>query len=185
MGKFIDRTGQRFGNLTLMERRENNKHYNATWLCKCDCGGEVICSANSLQQGHTKSCGCQANRYDKGHTPHNKGVYERLSDKCIPTEFKSGIVPHNALPSNQPRIVGSRREVVATTDEKAWRKSRSGKPILVRRRTSFARVLWKEHHGEIPKGMIIWNNGDKEDIQIQHLELITRSESMKRNAKHY
>lgn len=38
MSKFIDRTGQKFGRLTLIERVENNKFNQVQWLCKCDCG---------------------------------------------------------------------------------------------------------------------------------------------------
>ena len=28
------------------------------WLCKCQCGNELIVSASNLKSGNTKSCGC-------------------------------------------------------------------------------------------------------------------------------
>lgn len=57
----IDLTGQRFGQLTVIEKvnnpRENNDR-SAYWLCKCDCGGETITSGHSLKIGKSNSCGC-------------------------------------------------------------------------------------------------------------------------------
>lgn len=58
MGKFIDLTGQRFGELTVVERAENYKHGGAQWLCKCECGVEKVVRAGSLRGAKVKSCGC-------------------------------------------------------------------------------------------------------------------------------
>ena len=62
MGKFIDLTGQRFGKLTVIKRAENKVELNGQirtqFLCKCDCGKEMIVLSNSLKSGLTKSCGC-------------------------------------------------------------------------------------------------------------------------------
>lgn len=60
MGKFVDLTGQRFGNLTVIERRGSDKYKNALWLCKCDCGNEVLIKSNNLRTGNSSSCGCIA-----------------------------------------------------------------------------------------------------------------------------
>ena len=57
MGQFIDLTGQRFGKLTVIHRVENIGVKTA-WLCKCDCGNELVVISNSLRTGNTKSCGC-------------------------------------------------------------------------------------------------------------------------------
>lgn len=56
--RVIDLTGQRFGKLTVIKRVENTKHGSAQWLCKCDCGNEIIVIGNNLVRNHTKSCGC-------------------------------------------------------------------------------------------------------------------------------
>lgn len=62
MGKFIDMTGQKFGRLTVVCRTENHIQPNGVssimWLCKCDCGNEIITSGMSLRRGCTQSCGC-------------------------------------------------------------------------------------------------------------------------------
>lgn len=54
--------GEKFGHLTVLERHDNHVtkggQKKATWLCKCDCGNEVIVVGQDLKTGHTKSCGC-------------------------------------------------------------------------------------------------------------------------------
>ena len=59
----IDITGQRFGYLVALklipkeERTWSNKE--RAWLCKCDCGNEVIVrQRNLLSSRPTRSCGC-------------------------------------------------------------------------------------------------------------------------------
>lgn len=58
MTKALDLVGQRFGRLVVIERAENNKWGQSRWRCKCDCGNEIVTTANSLTRGHSKSCGC-------------------------------------------------------------------------------------------------------------------------------
>lgn len=53
-----DITGQKYGRLTALKRVENDAHKHAQWLCKCDCGNEVVVLKNSLTSGRTRSCGC-------------------------------------------------------------------------------------------------------------------------------
>jgi len=55
---FVDLTGHRYGRLTVVKRMASNKHGQTTWLCKCNCGNEVIVLSNNLRSGNTKSCGC-------------------------------------------------------------------------------------------------------------------------------
>jgi hypothetical protein len=58
MGNLIkDLTGKKFGKLTIINR-ENNKNNKVYYLCKCDCGKEVIIGSYQLISGRTKSCGC-------------------------------------------------------------------------------------------------------------------------------
>ena len=60
MGKCTDLTGQKFGQLTVIKRGENDKYNKARWWCKCDCGNPklVLVISNNLTNGNTKSCGC-------------------------------------------------------------------------------------------------------------------------------
>ena len=50
--------GLKFGKLTVIQRVENNRFGHVCYLCKCECGGEIIVDACNLRQGITNSCGC-------------------------------------------------------------------------------------------------------------------------------
>lgn len=61
MGNFKDITGQRFGNLTVIEKAETVKVKYGTvvkWLCKCECGNTRIVPGTELRRGKAKHCGC-------------------------------------------------------------------------------------------------------------------------------
>ena len=47
----IDRTGQRYGCLTALER------HGKRWLCQCDCGKQKSILTSHLVSGATRSCG--------------------------------------------------------------------------------------------------------------------------------
>jgi 5-methylcytosine-specific restriction endonuclease McrA len=50
----IDLIGKTFGKLIVIKKSKEQ----SMWLCKCDCGNEVICRSTSLNSNSTKSCGC-------------------------------------------------------------------------------------------------------------------------------
>ena len=52
--------GKRFGKLTVIKRDGSTHSRKAIWLCLCDCGKETKVISASLNNGHTKSCGCLA-----------------------------------------------------------------------------------------------------------------------------
>ena len=56
--KVEDLTGQRFGRLTVIKEYGRDKQGRVLWLCRCDCGSEVIVYSCHLKSGATKSCGC-------------------------------------------------------------------------------------------------------------------------------
>lgn len=66
---FVDLTNQEFGLLQVIkkvqsdEKSKTNKAKHAFWLCKCQCGNEVIVSSRDLRSGDTKSCGCLAKSF--------------------------------------------------------------------------------------------------------------------------
>lgn len=57
--KKLDLTGQKYGKLTVLAPAENVGGRTA-WLCRCDCGREIVARTNRLRSGHTSSCGCLA-----------------------------------------------------------------------------------------------------------------------------
>lgn len=48
--------GKRFGHLVI-KQFVGRKNGRLMWLCKCDCGKEIICNGYNLRRGQ-KSCGC-------------------------------------------------------------------------------------------------------------------------------
>lgn len=52
-----DMRGQRFGRLTVIERRPSHQD-KAMWLCACDCGELGVAQGQRLRKGKTRSCGC-------------------------------------------------------------------------------------------------------------------------------
>lgn len=58
MGKFIDITGIKFNLLLVSGVDGRSSTGRVTWRCLCDCGNEVIVTADKLKNGNTKSCGC-------------------------------------------------------------------------------------------------------------------------------
>src|SRR3972149_10589456 len=50
----------RFGRLVVIkfDSCSNKKKGPTRWLCKCDCGNEIVIARNNLVTGTTQSCGC-------------------------------------------------------------------------------------------------------------------------------
>lgn len=80
-----DLTGRTFDRLTVIDRAAD--HIQASgrrrtqWNCLCQCGQEIVVSADNLTNKHTKSCGCllleaMHSRRGKGH-PQFKHGYSR------------------------------------------------------------------------------------------------------------
>ena len=67
--------GERYGRLTIIREVEpaGSSHKRVRrFLCRCDCGNEIICRLPNLKSGTTKSCGCyrkfvSSNRRDCHH----------------------------------------------------------------------------------------------------------------------
>ena len=51
---------QKFGRLLVLnyEKEVSEQRRHAYYLCRCDCGKELVVSGNFLRTKHTKSCGC-------------------------------------------------------------------------------------------------------------------------------
>lgn len=70
----VDRTGRRYGKLTALSIAGHSPDRHNTWLCRCDCGKEVVVRAGNLASGDTKSCGCVQYSPNRGEgNPNFKG----------------------------------------------------------------------------------------------------------------
>ena len=69
MSEFIDLTGNKYGNLTVIKRADDHVQSGGTkitqWLCVCECGNMTIVPSVRLRSGKTKSCGCYRKKFRK------------------------------------------------------------------------------------------------------------------------
>ena len=88
MSRFIDRTGERYGQVIAIEYmgKRNNKTY---WKCKCDCGKVFVTSGQCLSNGHTKSCGCFKSKWiSESHSIHGETegrlhkIWSNMKSRC-------------------------------------------------------------------------------------------------------
>lgn len=55
----IDISNQRFGQLLAVSPTDERRRKQVIWLCRCDCGAEVLAPTYALRSGNTTSCGCK------------------------------------------------------------------------------------------------------------------------------
>lgn len=70
--------GMKFSRLTVIKPTESDCRKQAMWLCRCDCGKEVIVRGSSLRSGNTKSCGCLQKEKASQVNASHKGTHDRL-----------------------------------------------------------------------------------------------------------
>ena len=90
MPKLIDRTGQRFGKLTVLAQAERGRLKKVLWQCRCDCGNELNVVSGALVTGNTTSCGCYLKERITKHGGWNKSSYNTwraMMRRCtVPTD---------------------------------------------------------------------------------------------------
>lgn len=89
-----DLSMQRFGKLQVMEYMYS-KDGHTYWLCKCDCGNEVIRRSDHLITGRSKSCGClRKEMLRQRKTTHGKthtrlyNIWSGMKRRCINSNDK-------------------------------------------------------------------------------------------------
>ena len=92
MTKFIDKTGMKFGRLTVLKREEdmigNDGRRYVMWKCKCDCGNYALVRSSNLRR-NTTSCGCYLKEVAGKHSiVHGIGhsrlyrIYNGMKQRC-------------------------------------------------------------------------------------------------------
>ena len=110
--------------------------------------------------------------FKPGHITHNKGqkMSEDVYKKCSATMFKKNNEPHNTKYDGYERT---------TVD--GYIEVRIKKGVFKLKH----RVIYKQHHGEIPKNMyVVFKDNNKLNFDIDNLELISKKEHMERNTFH-
>lgn len=85
-----DFTGRKFARWTVIAFSETKKRLDH-WLCKCDCGKEVVVNIYSLSKGRSTSCGCDKRRtttHGMSKTPQYAAWKQRLGRCHLITNHK-------------------------------------------------------------------------------------------------
>lgn len=90
---------KKFNKLLVIKKSKNvgNQLY---WLCKCDCGKEVIVHGYSLRKGISKSCGCLL----------KENLIKRNKENCgekSSTFGKKGFFAGKKRPEHSEKMIGS------------------------------------------------------------------------------
>lgn len=127
-------------------------------------------------------------RFERGHVPANKGLRRPgwSPGRMKSTQFKKG--ERRGVAARNWRAIGT-----ILTDTEGYqrikvREARSGEAYgfgNVRVWPLLQRHVWTQAHGVIPLGhTVCFKNGDKTDCALANLELVSRSDLMKRNTVH-
>lgn len=115
-----------------------------------------------------------AARFAKGHIPDNKG--KKMSSeqyaKCQPTMFKKGQACWNHKEVGSERVNVDGYLEVKVAEPNKWQLKH--------------RVIWEEANGAIPRGHNVqFKNGNKQDLRIENLYLISKAEQMAKENSYY
>lgn len=104
-------------------------------------------------------------RFKKGQVPPNKGRKGYCSPGSEKGWFKKGNTPMNHKPVGTEVIQGYGYTWVKIAEPNIW--------------VPKHRLIWEEEHGEIPEGsIIIFLDGNKQNITLENLALVTKAESL-------
>ncbi len=121
------------------------------------------------KQGEKLKALGEKTRFKKGNSPVNKGkkVTPEVYNAMKPTMFKKGNLPPNTKYDGHERL---------DKDGYMMVRIRKGKYVLKHR------LVWESINGKIPKGMALkFKDGNKMNININNLELISRKDLMALN----
>jgi hypothetical protein len=108
-------------------------------------------------------------KFKPGHVPANKG--KKGLGGWEPTQFKKGHRPQNYRPVGSERINVDGYVEVKIADPNKWRLKHQ--------------VVWEEANGPVSKGhCLIFLDGNKLNLSIDNLQLITRNQLARLNQNH-
>ena len=107
-------------------------------------------------------------RFEKGHTPFNKGVKGVSYPGQEKTQFKKGNVPINHKPIGSERITKDGYIEIKISEPNKW---------MLRQR-----LVWEKENGPIPKNhVIVFKDRNKINVNIENLAIVSRGELARLN----
>lgn len=152
-------------------QRDDKAIYNKAKAMGLKRSAEFLASEHACRLRKGDNVGA-AHRFKPGNAAWNKGM-KGLKIGGEATQFRRGNKPHTWVPVGTEQI----------RDGYLWRKvtDHGGRFDWKQVHT----MLWEQHHGPVPAGLIlIFRDRNKQNIQLDNLELITRAELCRRNTIH-
>lgn len=114
-------------------------------------------------------------RFKPGHNTWNKGIHYVAGGRSAETRFKPHSLPKNYKPVGSERFhkEGYLQRKITDTGypPRDW--------VMVHH------LVWRAAGNQIPKGhVLVFRDGDKTNFALENLELISRSDLMRRNSYH-
>ena len=139
--------------------------------------GYTASQLNGYYSNHHLNSGLTG-RFEKGHVPANKGKHPPTVGRMAETQFKKGHLPHNTKPIGYERINKDGYVEVKV-------KMRPSSPLCNDNFAPKHRLIWEAVNGPIPKGhKLIFADGDKTNITLDNLLLITNAQMARLNQNH-
>lgn len=114
--------------------------------------------------------------FERGHVPINKGTKGMFNVGGNKTSFKKGQPARNHKPVGTERIDRDGYVIVKVQDDGPWHKRWHPKHKLE----------WEKVHGKIPPGFVlIFLDGNKQNITMENLKLVTQAQNLQLNRKQW
>lgn len=135
---------------------------------------EYLASPEACRLRRGKNVGA-ATQFRPGMTPWNKGTHFTAGGRSAETRFQPGSQPHNTKPIGAERLMQGYRQRKVTD---------SGYPPGDW--MGLHLIVWMEHvHGPLPHNHVIaFRDGNKLNCDFANLEVVSRTEMMRRNTRH-
>lgn len=109
--------------------------------------------------------------FRKGVTPWNKGKRYIAGGRSAETQFKKGNMPKQHKPVGTTRISKDGYLEKKIEEPNKW--------------GYVHRIVWEEAHGKIPEGhIVVFRDGNKQNLSLDNLACISRAVSMQLNRHH-
>lgn len=148
--------------------------YNKAYALGLKKSAEYLASPDAQRLRRGDNVGA-AYRFPKGHVPANKGVKGVCYEGCKPTQFKPGQKPHTWKPIGTERL----------SKEGYLQRKMADTGCTRRDYVAVHHLIWKEAGRDIPQGHALsFKDGNKTNITLENLELVSRADLMRRNTYH-
>lgn len=157
--------------LETIFNRDTHKIYNKAFALGLKKDSQYLATEGGRFTGYLGEKSIR-HKFKKGHEPFNKGMKGWSAKGTEATRFRKGQKPPNYKPVGYMRV---------TPDGYTEIKMEEG----MQKFKLLHRVVWERMNGKIPHGMnLVFLDGDKQNIDITNLSLVTKKQNMLRNTVH-